>query len=270
VNVFLYVIAALFGLIIGSFLNVLILRKSLRKSIGGRSHCRGCKKTLSPVELVPIVSFLIQKGRCRSCGIALLWQYPLVELATAILFVISFILVNPSFFDVYSWLILFGVWIGVAVGVVIIVFDLRYTIIPDYAVIALLILGVIASIMKSGNIQNFPFSNNSLIPTWLAAFIISGFFAALWLFSKGRWMGLGDAKLILSTSVLLGFPASLVAFLFSFWLGALVSFLLILCGKKSLTSKLPFGPFIVFASVLSYFLIPHMNCAEYAFFCLFT
>lgn len=270
-NVIILAIIALLGLTIGSFLNVLILRKSVKKSLFGRSYCQGCKKPLSPFELIPIVSFLIQKGRCRTCGIALSWQYPTVELATATLFLLAYILFFPIFvFDIRSLFFLALLWLGSAAAIIAFFYDLRYTIIPDYTIIILFPLGIVTSILRNSPALTLVSLQNYFIIDWSVAIVISGFFASLWIFSKGRWMGLGDAKLILATSLLLGFPASLMAFLFSFWLGGAVSIPLVLFAKRGLKSQLPFGPFILAASILAYFLTPYITCGNYAIMCLFT
>ncbi|MBI2056020.1 MAG: prepilin peptidase [Candidatus Sungbacteria bacterium] len=268
-NALILVIIALFGLTIGSFLNVLILRKSVKKSLFGRSSCRGCKKHLSPIELIPVISFLIQKGRCRTCGIALSWQYPIVEFTTAALFIIVFVLFLPQFaFDARSLGIFTLLGIGVSAAVVAFVYDLRYTIIPDYTVIILFLLGIVATAVRSDIIITPIAFQNSFIIDWIAALLISGFFTSLWFFSRGTWMGLGDAKLILATSLILGFPASLIAFIFAFWLGAAVSIALMVFAKAGVKSLIPFGPFIIIASIIAYFLTPFITCIDYPIMCL--
>lgn len=255
-DVLFLLITGLLGLIIGSFLNVLIIRKSVRKSLYGRSRCMKCRKTLSPLELIPVVSFAIQKGRCRRCGVALLWQYPLVELLMAVLFVAATHLFFPDFLaDGYSVVTLLLFWAGIAAGIVILVTDIRSQIIPDYAVAILFILGVFASFSRVGLEHSYYawYYPNPFAADWIAALLISGFFASLWFFSKGRWMGFGDAKLILATSLIVGFPASLVAFLFSFWIGALFGIVVLCREGGKLKSKIPFGPFILIATALAYF-----------------
>lgn len=233
----LFIIAFLTGLTVGSFLNVVIIRGELNESLGGRSKCRSCNKTLSARELVPIISFLIQKGRCLHCGTALLWQYPLVELGTGVSYGLATLFVP-------SLTMLVPVLIGIGALEVILVSDLRFQIIPDGAVLILLILGIIRLWYGGyGSMLKYDLS---------AAVILSAIPALLWLLSKGRWMGLGDAKLILATSLILGFPASLIAFLFSFWLGGIIGTILLITGFKSLQSKIPFGPFIIMGSLLAY------------------
>ncbi|MBI2053421.1 MAG: prepilin peptidase [Candidatus Sungbacteria bacterium] len=90
-----------------------------------------------------------------------------------------------------------------------------------------------------------------------AALAIALFFASLWFFSRGTWMGFGDAKLALATSLAVGFPASLVAFLFSFWLGGIVGILLIAIGRKDMQSRIPFGPFLIAGALAAGVLAPY-------------
>lgn len=236
-----FIIAFLLGLTVGSFLNVVIIRGARGESLGGRSKCRSCSKTLSARELVPIISFLIQKGQCLHCGTALLWQYPLVELTTGILYGLASLLIP-------SLAILVPIFIGIGALEVILVSDLRFQIIPDGAVLVLLILGIIRLWYDGyGDMLKYD------VATTL---VLSAIPALLWLWSKGKWMGLGDAKLILTTSLILGFPASLVAFLFSFWLGGIIGIILLITRLESLQSKIPFGPFIIMGSLLAYFFTP--------------
>lgn len=239
------------GLTVGSFLNVVIMRGARGEKPYGRSRCNSCKKILSPLELIPILSFALQKGRCRSCGTVLSWQYPLVELGTAVLFSVSFWYFSTLFpLDARFFLQILGVYIMISAGIVILVSDLRWQIIPDGAVLILLIYSVVVLFFRyflsSGEIQ-------SLLPDLAAAVSFSLFFALLWFFSGGRWMGLGDAKLMFPLSLILGFPYSLLAFLFSFWIGGAVGIFLIVLRLKTLSSRIPFGPFILIGSVIAYF-----------------
>lgn len=233
----------LLGLTAGSFLNVAILRGAEGKTLGGRSRCDSCGRVLSALELLPVISFVLQKGRCRHCGAVLSWQYPLVELGAAAGFVAGAMLFSGS------WTI-FLVLIGISAAIIIFVSDLRFKIIPNGAVLILILLGTAAVASRVWAEDRY----------WRAAYydlaaavIFAMIFGALWLFSRGKWMGLGDAKLIFPTSLLLGFPASLAAFLFAFWLGGIAGVLLIAFSRKTLKSRVPFGPFILAGGVMAYF-----------------
>ncbi len=250
------------GLVIGSFLNVVILRGARAQGLGGpprrgsprwamfahlggRSRCDACGKTLAAHELVPVISFFWQKARCRSCGVALSWQYPLVEAATAFAFALVawFFLPYTSAPTYVGTLVFFLAFPAVAALIVLVVSDIRFQILPDGATAILLFFGLAAGIVRG-----------TLLVDAAAALACALFFAALWFFSRGRWMGFGDAKLVLATSLIVGFPASIAAFLFSFWLGGIVGTVLLALGKKGLQSRIPFGPFLIAGAILAYFL----------------
>ena len=244
------ILGGMLGLGTGSFLNVVIDRGARGETLRGRSRCESCNKKLSVKELLPIFSFLIQKGRCRNCGAALSWQYPLVELATAVFYAISVWFFLPSYQTGVGLLVSgLGAFLVIATSIVIFVSDLKYEIIPDGAFLILLAVGLMVSAWRfyggSGLVE---------ISYHIATSIfLSLFLASLWFISRGQWMGLGDAKLILATSFMIGFPLSLVSFLFSFWLGGITGIALILTGQKTLKNDIPFGPFILIATLLAYF-----------------
>jgi len=247
-------LSTLFGLVVGSFLNVAILRGEEEESIRGRSRCRGCKKTLTAQELIPILSFLIQNGRCRNCKNPLLWQYPLVEGGTAILFAVAAWLIFENTFlaaDSWSFFYLLISSVVISAGIVIFVSDLRSFIIPDGAVIILLVCAVL--FIFSSAYFGAGSSYIDLGKNIVTAVVLSGFLGGLWLFSGGTWMGLGDAKLFFPLALLLGFPTSLVAFLFSFWIGSLGAIALLFLKKFGLRDHIPFGPFILIGAALAFF-----------------
>lgn len=242
---FLCVVFAI-GLVIGSFLNVVILRRARGEGLGGRSRCDSCGALLRARELVPVISFCLQKARCRRCGAGLSWQYPAVEAATALIFVlIASYLLPYAASGVLSPLIFLSAFPAAAALIVLVVSDFKYQILPDGAVATLFVFGVAAGLARG-----------ALAVDLGTAAIYAAFFASLWFFSGGRWMGLGDAKLILATSLAVGFPASLVAFLFSFWLGGISGLVLLALGARDMQSRIPFGPFIIAGSAAAYFFSP--------------
>ena len=256
-----YLLVFVFGTIVGSFLNVVVYRYNTGLSIArGRSRCLSCSKALSWMELVPVFSFFISKGRCRSCLAKISWQYPLVEILTGSVFLAVFIsrfsslLASDRFFLAnlfYDWTI-FSLLIAVAV------YDLRHKIIPDGLVYVFIFLSFF-KVLYIGAASDFggggaDFSTLLTNPILIGLFFFLAF-ASLWLVSEGRWMGLGDAKLILGIGWFLPFPQSLSAVLVAFWIGAVTGlFLLFLNGRKiSLKSEIPFAPFLVLGSFLAYF-----------------
>lgn len=249
----------IFGLIIGSFLNVVILRYNTGRSLGGRSACFSCGVKLRWAELLPVISFLGLRGRCRSCRSPISWQYPLVELATGCLFTLLYLAVPLG-----SWWLLGLLFVASACLVVITVYDFYHQIIPDLFVFTLIVTGLVYPLILPGS-----FVINLLWSLW------GGFFMALplfllWLVSSGRWMGFGDIKLALGLGFFLGLSGGLSALLLAFFLGAGVGVLLIAWSKRrhkrayTLKSEIPFAPFLILAFWLEFFL--HLNIINVFFF----
>ncbi|OGY63098.1 MAG: hypothetical protein A2745_01620 [Candidatus Harrisonbacteria bacterium RIFCSPHIGHO2_01_FULL_44_13] len=278
-SVFLFV----FGLGIGSFLNVVVLRYQVNqrlfdfKIIGGRSYCPFCQKKLSWYELIPLASFLIQKGRCRSCGQKISWQYPLVELATGLAFafipnylykfygVATTLLANQTIAWYYLLLV---IWILAALALILLsVIDFRLSIIPDQINLFLGLLGI-ASIFIKDLFDKFGLLEGSFLKNyalffglrdniWLnhlfAAFLAAAIFGAIIFLSRGRGMGMGDLKLGTALGLLLGWPDILLALILAFVIGGIFGAALILTRKKTMKSSIPFGPFIVAGVFLAIF-----------------
>ena len=234
------------GLIIGSFLNVVILRWNTGMSISrGRSKCFSCDKTLSWYELIPLFSFIAQRGKCRSCGSKISRQYPLVELVTASLLPITFSLIPGVLTKgVTSFIFLFTTII-ICLYIVIFVYDLRHKIIPDFFSYTAALVALVIIVLE--------WQSSGVLDLWKivagpSLFLLFYFF---WFISRARWMGLGDAKLALSIGWILGMWQGIAAILLSFWVGAVFSLLLMLIQKMhhrggiGMKSEIPFGPFIL-------------------------
>ncbi len=228
----------LLGLTVGSFLNVVVCRLETKEPIiSGRSHCPQCGALLKWFDLIPILSFLIQKGKCRYCKKKISWQYPIVEIATALLFLLIFnfqfsISNQFSIFNFQTLNLLYYLTI-ISFLIVIFVYDLRHYIIPDKIIFPAILIALI-----------FDWSNI------LSAILASSFFLSLVLISQGKWMGGGDVKLAILMGLVLGWPNILLALFLSFVSGALVGLALVAQGKKSLKSQIPFGPFLAGATIL--------------------
>ncbi len=240
------------GLAVGSFLNCVIYRLEEEKSLDGRSFCPHCKHTLCWRDLVPIFSFLTLGGKCRYCKGKISWQYPLVEIATGLLFLLilnfKFVILNKfliyNFEDILTVLYLLVI---ACFLIVIFVYDLKHYIIPDKfvypAVITVFLYLLIFKLQAYGS-----------LPYILSAFGASAFLLAIFLISSGRWIGFGDVKLAFFMGFFLGYPNILVALFLAFFLGAIIGIGLIFLGKKALKSEVPFGPFLIIGTVVSLFL----------------
>ncbi len=243
-----------FGTIIGSFLNVVILRLNTGRGLGGRSFCFSCGKTLAWHELVPILSFFLQKGKCRGCARKISWQYPIVEMLTGSLFVLVFWKTQLLFSASISVTILLCLYYAAVFStlLVISVYDIRHKIIPDSAVFAFIILGLLSVLctVHYGTIVFDP----SLIHL-VAGFALALPFAAIWFFSKGRLMGFGDAKLGLGIGFLLGVSSGVAAVMVAFWIGAIVGLAVLLLQKAKFTmkSEIPFAPFLALGAAIAFF-----------------
>ncbi len=248
-----FVFIFLLGTIIGSFLNVVIYRFNTGRTITkGRSVCMTCDKTLRWYELIPLFSFLIQSGRCRRCAGAISHQYPLVEFSTGVIFaLIAFHFFPLLIFSQARYIFLVIIYAFVfSLLMVILVYDIRHKIIPDtlvylYAVVSLALVFV----------PGAPFGPFFYMPSiWalLSGPLCAAPFALLWLISGGRWMGLGDAKLILGIGWMLGPLAALAALALSFWIGAVVGLvmLFIYAKKTSMKTQLPFAPFLILGTLI--------------------
>src|SRR6185312_12539847 len=228
------VILFVFGLIIGSFLNVVGLRFRSGLGLGGRSFCTVCQKNLEWWELVPVVSFAALSGKCSRCKTRISWQYPLIELLT------GFIFATLPGVSLISWLLFAIVF---SIYIVILIYDARHKIIPDALVYPAICLAFLARIFSGGMFER----------DFLAAIGVFLFFGALYFFSRGRAMGFGDAKLALSIGFLLGTAESLSAAVLAFWIGTLAVFASFLLVRKKLTMKteIPFAPFLILGAWLS-------------------
>lgn len=241
--VFLPIIIFAFGLIIGSFLNVVILRLNTGRSIAkGRSKCGSCSRTLSWYELVPVFSFLGLRGKCRTCKTQISFQYPFVELITALTFVLLYTkIMLTGGFTLLSWLSFLFSAIVASLLIVITIYDLRHKIIPDRIVYLFIVLAFVSLIFKVVTISSFSF-----IDGLFSGILLSAPFFFLWFFSKGRLMGFGDVKLALGIGWLISIMGALTVFLLSFWIGAIVGlFLIALTRGYGMKSEIPFAPFLI-------------------------
>lgn len=246
---FIYIFFFILGTLVGSFLNVVVIRLKKNESIlKTRSHCPYCKKKLKWFELIPIISFFVQKGRCRKCKKKISWQYPLVELFTGLIFILS-VFYYLNYFSLYnfinfSYLLVFSCFL-----LVIFVYDLKYGLVSDKVIYPAVIITILYDIYLAVVTGRF----SILTLSFAASLILGGFFLFLVLVSKERWMGMGDVKIGFLLGLFFGpiqlFAAVFLAFLF----GALISLVLIIFKKKTLKSEIPFGPFLAGASFIIIF-----------------
>jgi leader peptidase (prepilin peptidase) / N-methyltransferase len=247
---FILVFIFIFGLFIGSFLNVLADRLPRGETVvGGRSHCEVCKKELEWYDLIPLLSFAFLKGRCRYCHTRLSLRYPAVELTTGILFVLVYLFLarDSILYQVLSikYLVELLYYLFIISCLIVVFFaDLKYGIIPDKIIFPAIIISAIYLILNT----------QYLLPHVLSAVGACLFFLMLFLVTRGRGMGFGDVKFAFFMGLVLGYPNIIVGLYIAFLTGAIVGCILILWRKKKLKgASIPFGPFLVLGTVLAMF-----------------
>lgn len=230
----------LFGLSVGSFLNVCIHRLPLKESIWHpRSRCPHCRKILKMHDLLPVISYLSTFGRCRYCGQVISYRYPLIEILTAAFFIIFYLKFSLSL-DLSLYLIFISLLIVAAFS------DMETEIIPD----SVSILGGIPALLI--------FSIKGM-PLYPLLGMICGF-GIMWLLFrvasfiyKKEAMGEGDLKLAMMMGAYLGWQGTLVSIFIAFISGAVVGIVLLGFGRKRFGQHIPFGPFLALGALVSLF-----------------
>ncbi len=251
---------ALLGVCFGSFVNALVWRiheqqkpkaKRAKANLSitkGRSVCTHCGHILQPIDLIPVLSWVMLKGRCRYCGKPIGWQYPVVELATAGLFMLSY-LVWPYGFEAIG-IFQLVVWLVLLVGLVALaVYDLRWMLLPDRIVAPL-------AVVAGAQVFVLAVWQKDVSLLWGAVWgvlCLAGFFYVLFQISRGKWIGGGDVKLGVVLGLIVGGPVASLAVLFiASLIGTVCSLPLLIKGRKAMASKLPFGPFLIVATIIVY------------------
>lgn len=219
----------IFGAIIGSFVNVLIDRLPGGENFWSvRSRCESCNKRLKPLDLIPIISFILLQGKCRYCHAKIPPRIFIVELISGLLFMLLWLL--------FPMLDLFTVSAVISLTLLAIFFiDLEQGVIPDILIFLFLLLAVLWAIFTRGVFLEHAASA-------VGAFL---FFGTIFALTRGRGMGFGDVKLAIPLGLLLGFPSTVFAVYIAFLTGAVIALILVAAGKKKFHgSTIPFGPFL--------------------------
>lgn len=231
----------IFGLIIGSFLNVVILRLPKGLSLNGRSVCPHCHHQLSAADLTPLFSYLFLRGKCRYCKKPISPRYAVIEGITGVLFVGVSYFVHVQ--TALSVLELLRLLIIVSCAIVVFVVDLEtYLILDSVSIVVSVLLIVVLAVHDTMTHSTLP--HGMLLNGILGAFVGVLFLGSIWFFSKGKWMGFGDVKFMVPFGLALGFPLVLVGIFCASIIGSLVAIPLLVSGFKKLSSRVPFGVFL--------------------------
>jgi len=232
-----YFLVVVFGLIIGSFLNVLIYRLPHGESIiSPPSHCPDCDHQLGFLELIPVISYFILRGRCRFCGSKISVRYPLVEFLTGVIFLINYLLLfNPII--IISGLFLSSLLIALTL------IDLDHQILPDKLTLSGLGAGLILSFFRP---------DFSFLSAFLGLVLAGGLLLIIAIISRGG-MGGGDIKMMMMVGTFVGPVLAVIAIFLGAAIGLIVSLPGIITGKLQSKSKLPFGPYLALSSLIIWF-----------------
>jgi leader peptidase (prepilin peptidase) / N-methyltransferase len=266
-----YLVLFIFGLVVGSFLSVVVYRETrtsnpkinnqkskIKKNnlekylpawVIGRSFCDNCKKQIKWFDNIPLLSYVLLKGKCRYCKKKITISYPMIELFTAIEFVwIYWVLSQFSFFRQMEGILSFGVllyWIFIfTLSFTLAVIDFKKQILPD----SLVFTGIVVSVLRLVITGRWQFLISGLVLFGLFWLLYQ---VTLWIYSR-EGIGFGDVKLAFFIGVTLGWwQWVLIATMIAFLTGALFGIILIIMQKKSMKSSLAFGPFLLFGMLVA-------------------
>ena len=235
----LFIVAFLTGLAFGSFLNCLIYRLHNRKTIFGRSFCPKCGQKIRWYDNIPIISFIFLKARCRWCHKKISWQYPIVELAMGLFFLLSVYLRIEKL----SLLVVLRDWVVFFTLIFIFIYDLKYSEIEDIVLLPATALVLVFSLLLG----------HAFLPIMLSALVGISFFGIQYLVTGGKGIGLGDLRIGLFMGIVCEtWQYLLVAIFFAYIIGALISLVLMLKGKKKMKSAIPLGPFLAIGTLIAF------------------
>jgi len=229
------------GLLAGSFLNLVSDRLKRKENfVTGRSKCEFCNKELKSLDLIPVISYLLNKGKCKYCLKKLSPTYPISEITTSIFYGIIYFFLSKNNLGLEYYLYFY---FNFSILLIIFWYDYKFYEIPFSTIILGSSLSLIyrITVLQNINSQNFLIE----LASWVGIFL---FYYLIIIISKGG-MGGGDLKLSVYLGIFLGFPASIYAIYYGFLVGGIFALILLISGRKGLKAKIPFGPFLVIGAL---------------------
>lgn len=260
----------LLGTLLGSFANAVALRydpdRFLFAPSNGRSKCPKCHKTLGALELIPVLSWIALRGKCRGCREPISVRYPLAEIGTGIataMVPLGLAASSAQFLEPWRYGLAAGSWTLIVLFLAILtLIDLKHYLIPDEATIAIAVLGAVAGYATypafteaTGSFLGSyamlaGFHGSGIIARIIGVVAAGGVLLLLYGITRGRGIGFGDVKLAAALGIAFAWPDSLVIIGLAFVLGTLAALPALVLGKTELKAAIPFGPFIALAAVL--------------------
>lgn len=226
------------------------LRRIEKKSISeDRSVCLHCGHKLAWYDLLPVVSWLRLQGKCRYCGRFIGWFELLIELGTALFFVVSYLSWPHDLTNIID-IILFGLWLGAGLGLIILLsYDSKWFLLPNRVMFP--VIGI-AAISAGIHIIASPSSLETALSVMWACMILSGLYFVLYIVSRGEWIGFGDIKLGLALGLLLAdWKLALLALFMANLIGTAIALPALVTRKMGRNSRIPFGPMLILGWVLA-------------------
>lgn len=270
-----YIALVLFGLVLGSFAGASVWRLRARQLVADkkagehvdhaeykklkklahqktstdRSRCLHCGYTLEWYDLIPLVSWLMLRGKCRACHKPIGIMEPLIELGTAAFFVLSYVL-WPVDLNTGIHIAEFITWLGAGVGLAIMfAYDARWYLLPDRINFAVVGIGLISAVLMVIDSSNHV---GALLSVLGSVAVLSGLYFVLYIVSKGRWIGFGDIKLGLGLGLLLGdWQLAVIGLFLANFIGCLIVIPLMVTGKLKGDSRVPFGPLLIAGVIIA-------------------
>ena len=252
-SIFFFIAVFSFGAMVGSFCNVVLLRKNTGETVvWGRSRCFSCGRELLWYDNIPIISFLFLRGQCRFCKSKISWQYPMVEAMVGLLALAIYANPAPTFapLSIFYFATFVSLFFVAA-------YDARTKIVDRR------LLRIFAFFALTAAFMRWSGAGSDALDVFTKDFIAAGgiwfFFWAFWFFSKGRWMGRGDSSVAFWCALFLGFPLSISMLLFSYWIGGLVGLGILVAAyvrsqfSATLKMEIPFVPFLALGTFTVWF-----------------
>jgi leader peptidase (prepilin peptidase) / N-methyltransferase len=239
-----YIFILVFGLVFGSFIAAYSFRFPRKIKISdGNSFCDNCKRKIMWYENIPLFSYLFLMGRCLKCHKRISIRYPIIESSTSVIFLVcykyfAFNIFSAGVNQIFVFLVTLSV---VLILLMIFIIDLENQIIPDEFVFWGIFIVFVYRL----------FTGADLFPYLASGLIMSAFLILIFLITKGRGMGLGDAKFVVLSGLIVGLKNGFVYMLLAFLTGAIVGIILILARTARLKDKIAFGPFLIIAIPLT-------------------
>lgn len=221
------------GLVVGSYLNVVIFRYGKGSSLKGRSFCPQCNRTLAAWELIPVISYVILGGRCRTCRKPISWRYPVIELITGVMTAVILITLGTG---LAGWSLVATAWFALVIFWV----DIDQMLIPDGALLGLLLAAFLWQVTQ-----------NAVAGGFIGGLVMAAIVTIIILLTHGHGMGWGDAKLAGVLGFLLGWPLAPVGLFIAIVLGAIFGMILLLTKRAKRKDPIPFAPFLLIGTAIA-------------------